>query len=1092
MRKFFYLLLFLTTLFNSQTTSVYDNILITVSPASPEANRLGTFGSVPVGLINGTPNVSIPLTSLNVGGINIPVSMNYSRAGVKVDELEGYIGLGWQLIAGGVITRTIKDLPDEDQISHFPENDVSAGISSNQINAFQYLDHIQDDVVDSEPDKYSFNFPGYSGSFIFNNQQEAIQLNQTDLKISRKSETGLGYYFEIVDHLGNIYEFKDLEKTLFLKSTQGSTPYTRTSAWFLSRIYIKKNHGIINFIYNDNEYTYKASNIRYLEFNQSRDMINYGSGVEIPGYTPELSAEGVFSRLHIYTKELKTISSSDYGSLEFTFSKNSVINSSRLENIIKKAENGTIIDNINFNYLVTPNQRIFLNYVENTVTNEKHSLEYINPIGLPTRLSFAQDYYGYYNGVNDNKNLIPDNYKKIFVKIEDQKNLANREPNILYNKTGLLNKIIYPTKGFTILNYEGNNEKNAINQVYIPEHQDFDVGGIAISRDSNGQTDYTYSKLSHYVDSAKKYYFKGTVVQGGTDCVEQPGSFSCTFRILKDGIQVGSTSFNIGIPKIYELDLDAGNYIFEAYSLTRNCSSADIQVGNTPIIPGHYINVPSNITGSVGSRIKSISTKDNNIDNITYYKYNDFEELYPKDFLSYRAKYVDKQPGEKYTQTFIRINSDDQKSFYDFSNDYYYGRVDVSYGGDNFEKGGESHYFDIAANSPNLVLSGFANNDYKIFSYDEWNSAQEYKIEYFDKDQIKQKQVENFFGERSSKNKSYYGISAHQFVERRALFEPDSTVGYCSGNNDPWFPQCQNLPAGTQVGSLSALYNVEIFQYKINSFNKFLESQKTTNYINNVPLEATTEYFYNNPLHYQLTNQKTTFPDNTYQTIDYSYAVEKNNQKLIDANMIGIPLVTETKKNGKTISKTETVYPDTLPDNQTGSLLLPKSVSALDLLTGNMSVGLTCDRYDYNGNLLQYTTKEGVPVAIVWGYNQTYPIAKIQGASYPDPIAMKTTSIPQNLVDAIISASNDDAADIAVGNPKEQDLLNALDAFRNSSELSGYQITTYTYDPLIGVRSITPPSGVREVYIYDTSNRLKEVKDLGGNILKEYQYHYKP
>ena len=148
-----------------------------------------------------------------------------------------------------------------------------------------------------------------------------------------------------------------------------------------------------------------------------------------------------------------------------------------------------------------------------------------------------------------------------------------------------------------------------------------------------------------------------------------------------------------------------------------------------------------------------------------------------------------------------------------------------------------------------------------------------------------------------------------------------------------------------------------------------------------------------------------------------------------------------------------------------------------------MESQVTYDQYDSKGNLLQYTIKSDVPTAIIWGYNQTQPIAKIEGATYAQV---------SGLAAAIISASNDDANDAVVGNPKEQDLLIALDAFRTNSALSGYQITTYSYDPLIGVRSITPPSGIREVYIYDTANRLKEVKDINGNILKEYQYHYKP
>lgn len=108
----------------------------------------------------------------------------------------------------------------------------------------------------------------------------------------------------------------------------------------------------------------------------------------------------------------------------------------------------------------------------------------------------------------------------------------------------------------------------------------------------------------------------------------------------------------------------------------------------------------------------------------------------------------------------------------------------------------------------------------------------------------------------------------------------------------------------------------------------------------------------------------------------------------------------------------------------------------------------------------------------------------------PNQILAKITDIPQNLIDSIVSASDDDA-DYGT-EASENALLAALDDFRTDAQLSGFQITTYTYDPLIGVRSIIPPSGIREYYNYDAANRLKEVKDINGNMLKEYQYHYKP
>lgn len=56
---------------------------------------------------------------------------------------------------------------------------------------------------------------------------------------------------------------------------------------------------------------------------------------------------------------------------------------------------------------------------------------------------------------------------------------------------------------------------------------------------------------------------------------------------------------------------------------------------------------------------------------------------------------------------------------------------------------------------------------------------------------------------------------------------------------------------------------------------------------------------------------------------------------------------------------------------------------------------------------------------------------------------------------------------------------------------SGAQMTTYTYDPLVGVTSISDASGRTTTYEYDNAQRLKVVKDQDGNILKSYEYRFK-
>ncbi|MGO4710102.1 hypothetical protein AB4Y90_13485, partial [Chryseobacterium sp. 2TAF14] len=221
----------------------------------------------------------------------------------------------------------------------------------------------------------------------------------------------------------------------------------------------------------------------------------------------------------------------------------------------------------------------------------------------------------------------------------------------------------------------------------------------------------------------------------------------------------------------------------------------------------------------------------------------------------------------------------------------------------------------------------------------------------------------------------------------------------------------------------------------------------------------------------------TVHSDSQVTETTYNYAHEKGNTKLINANMIGIPLETTVIKKqnsndvGKIVSKTETKY-----DNIAN--LFPSSVLSQDLQTSTMSTELTYDQYDSKGNLLQYTTKDGIVTSVIWGYNSTQPIAKITGIPY---------SVASGLAAAIIAASDDDAL-----NPvNEGTLIAALDAFRKQSALQNAQVSTYTYDPLIGVTSITPPSGIREIYKYDSANRLENIKDINGKLLKEFKYNYK-
>ncbi len=89
------------------------SVLTNKLPASPTASELGKYGEVPVSLYNGTPQVNMPITQISGNDMAMPVSLSYNASGVKVNQIASWVGLGFSLSAGGVITREIRDQPDD-------------------------------------------------------------------------------------------------------------------------------------------------------------------------------------------------------------------------------------------------------------------------------------------------------------------------------------------------------------------------------------------------------------------------------------------------------------------------------------------------------------------------------------------------------------------------------------------------------------------------------------------------------------------------------------------------------------------------------------------------------------------------------------------------------------------------------------------------------------------------------------------------------------------------------------------------------------------------------------------------------------------
>jgi len=83
-----------------------------ISP-SAEAFAMIRYGDVQPDLYTGSMSYSVPVFTYEDADFQIPVSLEYSYDGYRPSSPSGSVGLGWTLMAGGVITRDVRGVPDE-------------------------------------------------------------------------------------------------------------------------------------------------------------------------------------------------------------------------------------------------------------------------------------------------------------------------------------------------------------------------------------------------------------------------------------------------------------------------------------------------------------------------------------------------------------------------------------------------------------------------------------------------------------------------------------------------------------------------------------------------------------------------------------------------------------------------------------------------------------------------------------------------------------------------------------------------------------------------------------------------------------------
>ena len=267
-KKRTFLVLFLVSVLSVHKTKAQKNPYNEVPISSPNAASLGKYADIPVSYHTGIPQISIPIYNVTEGPLSLPISISYHASGLKVMEPASWIGAGWSLNAGGVITRTVQGAPDERQTSNV-NNQTTGHLSDSGYNKYFWIPtspppqeppawapiyEMQDwtsfaqGKKDGEPDLFFFNFAGFSGKFYFHDDGAAVLVPEQDIKIEYSYTPGAGKSIEsftITTPDGTKYYFGKTASTTDIDPIEKTNPFTSdaglgqgtvTSSWYLNKI----------------------------------------------------------------------------------------------------------------------------------------------------------------------------------------------------------------------------------------------------------------------------------------------------------------------------------------------------------------------------------------------------------------------------------------------------------------------------------------------------------------------------------------------------------------------------------------------------------------------------------------------------------------------------------------------------------------------------------------------------------------------------------------------------------------------------------------------------------------------------------------
>ena len=515
---------------------------------SPTAASLGKFGETPVNYYTGQATVTIPLFNLESRHLAAPVALQYNGGqGIRVEETPGWVGMGWALEAGGVITRTMRGLPDDRQASGYLDSadellgvweDLASYESSASFldgsgwsaDVQAYIDKVNRGEADPEPDAFYFNFAGRSGQLVMESETEIYTIPNMPYKIEvdRGSVPAPGTTSTLGEAIreiaitiedGTKYIFgttgvdqNGLEFTYFdFSGSTGLVELAYVSSWYLTRIESAAGADAIDFSYTRQlvdgspRHTHQVK-----DFHEEYIPISLTTNACIAD-TPNTFApvENYQHLSSVYLTEIATdngmtavfSSTNRTGYMEPDFRK--------LDKIEVKGRNNGLIRSFDFTYDLKSefSDRLLLTSVEEkgeggAALIAPYTFSYYGEgesLTLPGRFSNDVDHRGYFNKAGNTTDLST-------VLYEDPNGTphsylrGSREPEEEAMKVGVLKTITYPTGGYTEFEYEGHLYGRYVAMGDASDFRTITEDGVAKHAESIAVGEVTPAPVSFSVD----------------------------------------------------------------------------------------------------------------------------------------------------------------------------------------------------------------------------------------------------------------------------------------------------------------------------------------------------------------------------------------------------------------------------------------------------------------------------------------------------------------------------------------------------------------------------------------------------------------